>query len=54
MTNPASATARIDATLAGLAISPLLGLLAAALTIGVLAFLEFVVEPRLFLGDGLR
>jgi predicted PurR-regulated permease PerM len=38
----------IPAVLAGLAISPLLGLLAAALTIGVLAFLEFVVEPRLF------
>jgi predicted PurR-regulated permease PerM len=38
----------IPATLAGLAISPLLGVLAAALTIGVLLFLEFVVEPRLF------
>ncbi len=32
----------------GLTISPVLGLAAAALTIGVLAFLEFVVEPRLF------
>ncbi len=32
----------------GLSISPVLGLAAAALTIGVLAFLEFVVEPRLF------
>jgi len=40
--------ALIPAMLAGLAISPLLGVLAAALTIGVLAFLEFVVEPRLF------
>ncbi len=38
----------IPAVLAGLAISPELGVLAAALTIGVLAFLEFVVEPRLF------
>ena len=38
----------IPAVLAGLAISPGLGVLAAALTIGVLAFLEFVVEPRLF------
>jgi predicted PurR-regulated permease PerM len=38
----------IPAGLAGLAISPGLGVLAAALTIGVLAFLEFVVEPRLF------
>jgi hypothetical protein len=38
----------IPAVLAGLSISPLLGVLAAALTIGVLAFLEFVVEPRLF------
>ncbi|MBP7686871.1 MAG: AI-2E family transporter [Thermoflexales bacterium] len=32
----------------GLSISPVLGLAAAAFTIGVLAFLEFVVEPRLF------
>ncbi len=32
----------------GLSSSPGLGLLAAALTIGVLAFLEFIVEPRLF------
>ena len=38
----------IPAMLVGLAISPMLGLLAAALTIGVLAFLEYVVEPRLF------
>jgi putative permease len=33
---------------AGLAISPVLGLAAAVFTIGVLAFLEYVVEPRLF------
>ena len=38
----------IPAVLVGLSISPVLGLLAAALTIGVLSFLEFVVEPRLF------
>jgi predicted PurR-regulated permease PerM len=38
----------IPAALVGLSISPPLGLLAAALTIGVLAFLEHVVEPRLF------
>jgi putative permease len=38
----------IPAVLVGLSISPVLGLLAAALTIGVLVFLEFVVEPRLF------
>lgn len=38
----------IPAVWVGLAISPVLGVLAAALTIGVLAFLEFVVEPRLF------
>ncbi len=38
----------IPAVLVGLSISPVLGLLAAALTIGVLLFLEFVVEPRLF------
>jgi len=38
----------IPAVLVGLSTSPVLGLLAAALTIGVLSFLEFVVEPRLF------
>ena len=38
----------IPAVWVGLSISPALGLLAAALTIGVLSFLEFVVEPRLF------
>jgi putative permease len=38
----------IPAAWVGLSISPMLGLAAAALTIGVLAFLEFVVEPRLF------
>lgn len=38
----------IPAMLVGLAISPALGLLSTALTIGVLAFLEYVVEPRLF------
>jgi putative permease len=38
----------IPAVWVGLSISPVLGLLAAALTIGVLGFLEFVVEPRLF------
>jgi putative permease len=38
----------IPSVLVGLTISPVLGLLAAALTIGVLSFLEFVVEPRLF------
>ncbi len=40
--------ALIPAVLIGLAISPALAALAAALTIGVLSFLEFVVEPRLF------
>jgi predicted PurR-regulated permease PerM len=38
----------IPAVLVGLSISPLLGLLAALFTIGVLLFLEFIVEPRLF------
>jgi putative permease len=38
----------IPAAWVGLSISPMLGVLAAALTIGALAFLEFVVEPRLF------
>jgi len=38
----------IPAAWVGLSISPMLGVLAAALTIGVLAFLEFVIEPRLF------
>ena len=38
----------IPAVLMGLMIDPLLGVLAGALTIGVLAFLEYVVEPRLF------
>jgi predicted PurR-regulated permease PerM len=38
----------IPAAWVGLSISPMLGVLAAVLTIGVLAFLEFVVEPRLF------
>jgi putative permease len=38
----------IPAVLVGLSIGPVSGLLAAALTIGVLSFLEFVVEPRLF------
>lgn len=38
----------IPAVLVGLSISPVLAVLTAALTIGVLSFLEFVVEPRLF------
>lgn len=38
----------IPALLAGLSISPVTGLVAALFTIAVLAFLEFVVEPRLF------
>lgn len=38
----------IPALLAGLSISPGMGLLAALFTIAVLSFLEFVVEPRLF------
>jgi hypothetical protein len=38
----------IPAAWVGLSISPMLGVVAAAFTIGVLAFLEFVVEPRLF------
>ncbi len=38
----------IPAVLVGLSISPVLGLLAAVLAIGVLVFLEYVVEPRLF------
>jgi predicted PurR-regulated permease PerM len=38
----------IPAVLMGLMINPLLAVLAGALTIGVLAFLEYVVEPRLF------
>ena len=38
----------IPAAWVGLSISPGLGVVAAVLTIGVLAFLEFVVEPRLF------
>lgn len=38
----------IPALLAGLAISPAIGLLAAFFTILVLSFLEFIVEPRLF------
>jgi predicted PurR-regulated permease PerM len=38
----------IPAGLVGLSMSPALALLTVALTIGVLSFLEFVVEPRLF------
>jgi putative permease len=38
----------IPAVLVALMISPLLAVLTAALTIGVLCFLEFIVEPRLF------
>jgi putative permease len=38
----------IPATLVGLSISPVLAIVTALLTIGVLSFLEFVVEPRLF------
>ena len=38
----------IPALLAGLSISPAVGLLAAAFSILLLSFLEFVVEPRLF------
>jgi putative permease len=38
----------IPAVLMALSISPVLAVLTAALTIGVLSFLEFVVEPRLF------
>jgi predicted PurR-regulated permease PerM len=38
----------IPAVLVGLSISPVVGVLTAALTIGVLFLLEFVVEPRLF------
>jgi len=38
----------IPAALVALSISPVLAVLTAALTIGVLSFLEFVVEPRLF------
>jgi predicted PurR-regulated permease PerM len=38
----------LPAALVGLSASPVLALLTAALTIGVLAFLEFVIEPRLF------
>jgi len=38
----------VPAVLVGLSMSPGLALLSAALTIGVLFFLEFVVEPRLF------
>jgi predicted PurR-regulated permease PerM len=40
--------ALIPALLAGLSISPMVGLLTALFTIAVLAFLEFVVEPRLY------
>ena len=38
----------IPAVLVALSISPVVAVLTAALTIGVLSFLEFVVEPRLF------
>ncbi len=38
----------IPAAWVGFSISPVLGLAAIALTIGVLAFLELVIEPRLF------
>lgn len=38
----------IPAAWVGLSISPVLGLATIALTLGVLAFLEFVIEPRLF------
>jgi predicted PurR-regulated permease PerM len=38
----------LPAALVGLSASPTLALLTTALTIGVLAFLEFVIEPRLF------
>lgn len=38
----------IAALLAGLAITPAIGILTALFTIFVLAFLEFIVEPRLF------
>ncbi len=38
----------IAALLAGLAISPAIGILTAIFTILVLAFLEFIVQPRLF------
>jgi predicted PurR-regulated permease PerM len=38
----------IAGLLAGLAISPAIGILSALFTILVLAFLEFIVEPRLF------
>src|SRR3954447_5087678 len=38
----------IPAALVGLSMSPALGILTAVLTIAVLAFLEFVIEPRLF------
>jgi putative permease len=38
----------IPAVLVGLSMSPALGILTAVLTIAVLAFLEFVIEPRLF------
>lgn len=38
----------IPAVLVGLSISPVFAVATAALTIGVLTFLEFVVEPRLF------
>jgi len=38
----------IPAVLVGLSMSPVLGGMTAVLTIAVLAFLEFVIEPRLF------
>lgn len=38
----------VPALLAGLSISPAIGILAALITILVLAFLEFIVEPRIF------
>jgi predicted PurR-regulated permease PerM len=38
----------IPAVVVGLSINPVLGLLAAVFAIGVLVFLEYVVEPRLF------
>ncbi|MBA3867545.1 MAG: AI-2E family transporter [Anaerolineae bacterium] len=38
----------IPAVLVGLSMSPALGILTAVMTIAVLAFLEFVIEPRLF------
>ena len=38
----------IPAVLVGISVSPVIAVLTAVLTIGVLSFLEFVVEPRLF------